>query len=64
MCACWRCAPASPARFWDDGFARLLTLKPHAHQGALRQLLAEQDRHCVASTEALQTTPHAMTRRA
>jgi len=55
-------APASPARFWDDGFARLLTLKSHAHQGALRQLLAEQDRHCVASTEALQTTPHAMTR--
>jgi uncharacterized protein YPO0396 len=36
-------APASPARFWDDGFARLLTLKSHAHQGALRQLLAEQD---------------------
>ena len=55
-------APTAPAQFFDDGFARKLNLKPHAHQGALRQLLAEHDRHCVDSPEALRATPHAMTR--
>ena len=49
------------ATFWDDGFGRKLTLKPHAYQNALRKLLAELDRHCVASAEALRHTPHAMT---
>lgn len=53
--------PQTPASFWDDGFCRKLNLKPHPHQGALRQLLAELDRHCVQSTEALRRTPHAMT---
>ncbi len=54
--------PAAPAPFWPDGFARKLTLKPHAYAGTLRQMLAEQDRHCVDSPEALRTTAHAMTR--
>lgn len=47
--------------FWDDGFARKLNLRPHAHSAALRQLLAALDRHCVADVEALAQTPHAMT---
>lgn len=47
--------------FWEDGFATKLNLKEHAYTGALRQLLAEQDRHCVDNAEALRTTPHAMT---
>lgn len=55
-------ANAAPVQFWDDGFVCKLELKPHALQPALRQLLATQDRHCVESTDALQTTPHAMTR--
>lgn len=54
-------APAQPPVFWGDGFAAKLQLKPHAHQAALRQLLAELDRHCVDSPEALRDTPHAMT---
>lgn len=53
---------AAPASFWADGFARKLRLKPHAHSSALRQLLAEVDRHCVGSPETLRATPHAMTR--
>ena len=54
--------PATPPAFMADGFARKLNLKPHAHEGALRQLLADNDRHCVDSPETLRTTPHAMTR--
>ncbi len=54
-------APAQSTPFMADGFARKLNLKSHAHQATLRQLLAEQDRHCVDSPEALRTTPHAMT---
>lgn len=52
---------ASTADFLDDGFCAKLTLKPHAYQHALRQLLAELDRHCVDSADALLHTPHAMT---
>ncbi len=52
---------AHPKAFMDDGFACKLNLKPHAHQNALRQLLAKLDRHCVADEHALQCTPHAMT---
>ena len=52
-------APA--AAFWGDGFCNKLTLKPHAHHSALKKLLAELDRHCVDSAEALRHTPHAMT---
>ena len=55
---------AEPTRneaFWADGFCTKLNLKPHPLQAALRQLLREQDRHCVDSPEALRHTPHAMT---
>ena len=52
-------APAAP--LLQDGFCCKLNLKPHASQSALRQLLAELDRHCVDSAEALRHTPHAMT---
>ena len=54
-------APAQPASFMADGFARKLNLKPHAHHHTLRQLLAEHDRHCVEDPQALRATPHAMT---
>jgi uncharacterized protein YPO0396 len=47
--------------FWEDGFSAKLNLKDHPYARALRQLLAEQDRHCVDSADALRTTPHAMT---
>lgn len=53
--------PANPQAFWVDGFATRLNLKSHPLQAALRQLLREQDRHCVDSPEALRHTPHAMT---
>ena len=53
---------ATPAHFMSDGFARKLNLKPHVYEATLRQLLAEQDRHCVDSPEALRATAHAMTR--
>jgi uncharacterized protein YPO0396 len=49
------------AAFWSDGFCRKLNLKPHAHQHALRQLLADLDRHCVNDADDLRHTPHAMT---
>lgn len=53
--------PKQTEAFWADGFATRLNLKPHPLQAALRQLLREQDRHCVDSPEALRHTPHAMT---
>ncbi len=53
--------PHTAPAFWDDGFCSKLNFKPHAHLNALRQLLAELDRHCVEGTEALRYTPHAMT---
>lgn len=52
---------SEPVDFWDDGFARKLNLKPHAHSAALRQLLAGLDRHCVNDVQTLAHTPHAMT---
>jgi uncharacterized protein YPO0396 len=54
--------PARPVSFLGDGFAGKLNLRDHAYAGALRQLLADQDLHCVDSADALRTTPHAMTR--
>ena len=54
--------PRQPTQFLGDGFAAKLNLKDHAYVGALRQLLADLDLHCVDSAEALRTTPHAMTR--
>lgn len=53
--------PKQTETFWADGFCTKLNLKPHPLQGALRQLLREQDRHCVDSPEVLRHTPHAMT---
>lgn len=55
---------ASAADFLADGFCAKLNLKPHGapkYQHALRQLLADLDRHCVDSADALRHTPHAMT---
>ena len=52
---------ASAADFLADGFCAKLTLKPHAYQHALCRLLADLDRHCVDSVDALRHTPHAMT---
>lgn len=52
---------AEPARFFDDGFTRRLNFKPHAHREALKQLLANIDRHCVDTVETLRRTPRAMT---
>jgi len=49
------------AAFWSDGFCCKLNLKPHAHQHALRKLLADLDRHCVNDAADLRHTPHAMT---
>ena len=58
-----RAATATP-QFFSDGFACKLNLKstaPATHLHALKQLLADLDRHCVADVEALKETPHAMT---
>lgn len=49
------------ARFLEDGFTRKLNFKPHPLGEVLRRLLADIDRHCVADTDALRNTPHAMT---
>jgi uncharacterized protein YPO0396 len=53
--------PVQPGNFLGDGFASKLNLKDHAYAGALRQLLIDQDLHCVDNAEALRTTPHAIT---
>lgn len=54
-------APATAMQFLDDGFTRKLNFKPHEHREALKGLLADIDRHCVDSPQALQHTPHGMT---
>lgn len=54
-------AEGAAATFMADGFAAKLNFKPHAATPALRRLLAEIDRHCVASPEILLRTPHGMT---
>ena len=53
--------PASPPQFMVDGFTRKLNFKQHAHREALKKLLANLDRHCVDSPQALRDTSHAMT---
>jgi len=53
--------PSSRPVFFDDGFTRKLTFKEHPYREALKALLADNDRHCVESTEQLRHTPHAMT---
>lgn len=49
------------AQFFEDGFTRKLDFKKHAFANALKHILAGIDRHCVADTNTLQHTPHAMT---
>lgn len=53
--------PSSRPIFFDDGFTRKLTFKEHPYREAVKALLADNDRHCVESTEQLRHTPHAMT---
>ncbi|HKJ22922.1 MAG TPA: ATP-binding protein [Gammaproteobacteria bacterium] len=53
--------PERQARFLDDGFTRKVEFKDHAFREAVKALLADLDRHCVASSEQLRDTPHAMT---
>jgi uncharacterized protein YPO0396 len=53
--------PATASQFLDDGFTRKLNFKSHEHREALKVLLADIDRHCVDSPQALQHTPHGMT---
>ena len=47
--------------FFEDGFTRKLTFKEHPYRETVKALLADNDRHCVASPELLRHTPHAMT---
>ena len=42
-----------PAEFLADGFTQKLNFKNHPYRDAVRDLLAQIDRHCVASPEAL-----------
>jgi uncharacterized protein YPO0396 len=53
--------PAELPRFLGDGFTRKLNFKTHAHREALKQLLVDLDRHCVADVTTLRHTPRAMT---
>lgn len=50
-----------PAEFLADGFTQKLNFKDHPYRDAVRGLLAQIDRHCVASSEVLRLTPHGMT---
>jgi len=47
--------------FFADGFTRKLKFKSHDYRESLKHLLADIDRHCVASPEQLRHTPHGMT---
>jgi uncharacterized protein YPO0396 len=51
----------APARFLEDGFTRKLDFRPHPMREALKRLLADIDRHCVANATVLRDTPYAMT---
>ncbi|ATE74555.1 hypothetical protein CNO08_07875 [Lysobacter capsici] len=52
---------AHQSSFFEDGYARKLSFKPHPHREAVKQLLADIDRHCVDTVEQLRITQHAMT---
>lgn len=54
--------PASHPTFLSDGYTHKLRWKDHPLREVAKALLADNDRHCVNSTDALRTTPHAMTR--
>lgn len=47
--------------FFADGFARMLEYAPGPHRDAVKALVSGKDRHCVADTQALHRTAHAMT---
>ena len=47
--------------YFHDSFIHKLNLKKHRLRPALENLLARQDYHCVADTEALRETPHGLT---
>lgn len=53
--------PQTQPVFLDDGFTRKLDFKPHPYRETVKEFLSGIDRHCVASPEELQQTPHAMT---
>lgn len=53
--------PASRPAFLEDGFTRKLQFKDHPYREAVKALLADNDRHCVASPEQLRHMPHTMT---
>ena len=54
-------APETGASFFDDSYLKKLDYKDHPYREAAQHLLAKYDLHCVASAEALQHTPHAIT---
>ena len=54
-------AKPDEARPFPDGFRRKLKYKDHPYREALKAWLGGIDRHCVASPEQLQDTPHGMT---
>lgn len=53
--------PVGTARFKDDGYTRKLDFANHPYRETVKHLLAENDRHCVASSDDLQNLPFAMT---
>jgi uncharacterized protein YPO0396 len=54
-------ADSTAPEFFADGFTRKLKFKRHSYEAALKRLLAGIDRHCMASPELLQKTPHGLT---
>lgn len=53
--------PTRTPDFMSDGYTRKLEFKVHPCREAVKHLLAEHDRHCVASSDDLQNLPFAMT---
>lgn len=47
--------------FFPDGFTRKLNYKAHPYRETVKQLLADIDRHCVDTVEALHATPRSIT---
>lgn len=53
--------PVGTPRFKEDGYTRKLDFANHPYRETVKHLLAENDRHCVASSDDLQNLPFAMT---
>ena len=51
----------NPKSFFSDGFTQKLTFKDHSLINTAKNLLARHDRHCVDSTEKLQSVEHGLT---